>query len=62
MRTQWRAGAGGYYGLDLNVLPQFFEHLEVHPDQRSDVFLDLQVMEGGALAVMHEKQEKERRK
>lgn len=62
MRTQWRAGAGGYYGLDLGVLPEFWERLKVPLDERDEIFFDLQVMEGGALAVMHERQEKERRK
>jgi hypothetical protein len=55
MRTQWRAGMGGLYGLDLNVLPEVWRRLQVPPAQRNDVFESLLVMEGSALKFMHTK-------
>lgn len=58
MRTQWRAGPAGYYGLDLNVLPEFWERLKVEEKSRDDVFADLLVMESGALALMQEKRDR----
>ena len=55
MRTQWRAGMGGIYGLDLNVLPEMWRRLKVHPQDRDEIFTSLYLMEGAALEFMHKK-------
>lgn len=55
MRTQWRAGMGGYYGLDFNVLPEIWRRLKVPPADRDGVFESLVLMEGSALKFMHSK-------
>ncbi|MBT2333626.1 DUF1799 domain-containing protein [Variovorax paradoxus] len=55
MRTQWRAGMGGPYGLDLNVLPEIWRRLKVPPSERDETFESLLLMEGAALEFMHKK-------
>ncbi|MBB1599477.1 hypothetical protein A9977_05440 [Variovorax sp. UMC13] len=55
MRSQWRAGMGGFYGLDLNVLPEMWLRLKVPEADRDEVFESLLQMEGSALAFMHKK-------
>lgn len=55
MRTQWRAGLGGLYGLDLNVLPEMWRRLKVPPADRDEVFESLLLMESSALKFMHSK-------
>jgi hypothetical protein len=55
MRTQWRAGMGGAYGLDLNVLPEIWRRLKVPPTERDEIFESLLLMEGAALEFMHTK-------
>lgn len=46
---------GGFYGLDLNVMPEFWRRFRVHPSERDEVFADLLLMESEALCVMAEK-------
>jgi hypothetical protein len=53
MRTQWRAGMGGHYGLDLNVLPEIWRRLKVPPSDRDEIFESLLLMEGPALEQIH---------
>lgn len=55
MRSQWRAGMGGYYGLDLNVLPEIWRRLKVPIADRDDVFESLLLMQDAALEVIHKK-------
>lgn len=55
MRTQWRAGMGGAYGLDLNVLPEIWRRLKVPTTERDEIFESLLLMEGAALEFMHKK-------
>ena len=55
MRTQWRAGMGGAYGLDLNVLPEIWRRLKVPPTERDEIFESILLMEGAALEFMHKK-------
>lgn len=56
MGTQWRVGAGGPTGLDYGALPEIWRRLEVPPDERDAVFMDLRVLEGAALDEMHRKE------
>jgi hypothetical protein len=51
MRTQWRVGMGGAYGLDYNPLPSVMEYLGI--EDRAYAFEGLQVMEQIALEEMH---------
>jgi hypothetical protein len=54
MRTQWRYSFGGASGLDYSALPEVWRRLKVPPDERDQLFGDLQTMEHAALAAMHE--------
>lgn len=54
MRTQWRCGAAGFYGLDLSVLTLFEERLGIPADRRDDVFASLLIMQDAALAFFAE--------
>ena len=51
MRTQWRVGFGGAYGLDYNALPVVMDLQNV--TDREWVFEGLRVMEDEALREMH---------
>jgi hypothetical protein len=53
MRSQWRSGMGGPYGLDLNVLPEIWRRLKVPPAERDEVFESLLLMESSALEQIH---------
>jgi hypothetical protein len=53
MRSQWRSGMGGPYGLDLNVLPEIWRRLKVPPSERDEIFESLLLMEGPALEQIH---------
>lgn len=55
MRTQWRVGMAGYYGLDMNVLPEIWRRLKVPPCDRDEIFESLLHMEDAALAFLHKK-------
>lgn len=57
MRSQWRAGMGGFYGLDFNVLPEIWQRLKVAEADRDEVFESLLLMEGSALKFMHSKKD-----
>ncbi|MNR69129.1 hypothetical protein D3C85_1941650 [compost metagenome] len=57
MRSQWRAGVGGFYGLDFNVLPEIWLRLKVSEADRDEVFESLLLMEGSALKFMHSKKD-----
>lgn len=61
MQTQWRfiaAGMGGFVrlGLEYASLPCVMDALKVPSGKRSQLFFDLRVMEGAALAVYSEQQ------
>lgn len=58
MRTQWRTGMAGPTGLDYGALPAVMRLCGVPAAQRLEVFEGLRVMEGAALAVMHEDKSK----
>ena len=51
MRTQWRVGFRGAYGMDYNTLPVVMEMLSI--DDRQWAFEGLRVMEDEALKEMH---------
>ena len=51
MRTQWRVGFGGAYGMDYNTLPVVMDMLSI--DDRQWAFEGLRVMEDEALKEMH---------
>ena len=55
LSTQWRIGAGGPIGLDLNILPWL---LTLEPaDDPVALLDDLQTMEQAALQAMHERRD-----
>ena len=47
--TQWRAGAGGPFGLDYNVLFQELDREGLEGDRRAEVMAAMRVIEGAAL-------------
>lgn len=51
MRTQWRVGFSGAYGMDYNTLPVVMDMLSI--DDRQWAFEGLRVMEDEALKEMH---------
>lgn len=53
MRTQWRVGFSGPYGLDYGTLPAVLRLLGVPRAKWSEVLADLRTMEAEALAAMH---------
>lgn len=54
MGTQWRSGMGGPTGLDYGVVREVGAIIGLSKKQIARSFLDLQVMEAEALAVMAE--------
>lgn len=54
MGTQWRCGMGGPTGLDYGVVREVGAIIGLSKKQITRSFLDLQVMEAEALAVMAE--------
>jgi hypothetical protein len=55
VQTQWRAGTGGFFGLDYNVLFRKMDRLNLTPEQYDDMESDVRAMEAAALAAMNEK-------
>ena len=51
MRTQWRVGMGGAYGMDYGVLPVVMDFIGT--TDREYAFEGIRVMEEAALAEMH---------
>ncbi len=51
MRTQWRVGFSGAYGMDYNTLHVVMDMLSI--DDRQWAFEGLRVMEDEALREMH---------
>jgi len=51
MRTQWRVGFSGAYGMDYNTLPVVMEMISI--DDKQWAFEGLRVMEDEALKEMH---------
>jgi hypothetical protein len=51
MRTQWRVGFSGAYGMDYNTLPVVMDMLSI--DDKQWAFEGLRVMEDEALKEMH---------
>lgn len=53
MDTQWRAGMGGYTGLDYSALGEIWQRLHIKKRDRDRVFADLRVLEHAALETIH---------
>lgn len=49
VRTQWRVGPGGPYGLDYNVVDRRIDALGLEPHARAALEADIQTMEFAAL-------------
>lgn len=59
-QTQWRTSAGGFVGLDYNVVLAMLALYDV-PD-RAAVLEDIQVMEHRAIEILSERAERESKK
>ena len=59
-QTQWRCGPSGVIGLDYGVVIQLCNLY--HVGDKCQLMEDLQIMEGRALELIAEKQEKEEKK
>lgn len=58
MRTQWRVGPGGPYGLDYTALrTSVLPFLEIPRSKWPRIFADVIVMEDEALVTMHEEKD-----
>jgi hypothetical protein len=55
LRTQWRMGMGGPYGLDYTVLYAKLDRMRLEPDDRDQLEDDIRTMEFAALGAMAEK-------
>lgn len=55
MGTQWRAGAGGVYGLDFSVVRDELEVREIPREDWQEVRELIRYMESIALAEIHRK-------
>ncbi len=55
MGTQWRAGAGGVYGLDFNVVRDELEVREIPREDWQEVRELIRYMESIALTEIHRK-------
>lgn len=53
LRTQWRAGVGGYTGLDYAAIPITLDLLGIPAEKHKAVFGDLRILESGALREMY---------
>jgi hypothetical protein len=49
VRTQWRVGPGGPYGLDYNVVDRRLDRLGLDERARAAIEADIQIMEFAAL-------------
>lgn len=56
MQTQWRISMGGPTGLDYPALFALMDLHGVAPDDKRQLFADVQVLEASALAQMNKKQ------
>jgi len=56
MRTQWRVGPNGAYGLDYDTALNLMPRLGISRDNELQVLDDLRVMEAGALEEIRRKQ------
>jgi len=54
LTTQWRAGAGGLYGLDYGVAFSMMDRMALTPEQYDALEADMRIMEDEALATMIE--------
>lgn len=57
LRTQWRVGPNGAYGLDHNVLFRRLDRMGLSADDYDQLDDDIRVMELAALLAMQESQE-----
>jgi hypothetical protein len=55
MSTQWRVGPSGVVGLDYGVLDLVVRRRGFQFDDEQQMFVDLQIMENGALLALHER-------
>jgi len=55
VQTQWRAGMGGYYGLDYAAVDVALRRARIEDDDGA-IFAGLQVMEFAALRAMNAKE------
>ena len=55
LSTQWRVGANGPVGLDYNVVFHELERKGLVGDDYDDMMASIRVIEGTALAAIHEK-------
>lgn len=52
VRTQWRVGPGGPYGLDYNVVDRRVDRLGLEDERRAVLEAELHVMELAALEAL----------
>ena len=55
VQTQWRAGMGGPYGLDYNVVYREIDRLGLDREAESETMDAIRVLEGAALRAMRAK-------
>lgn len=53
--TQWRAGPGGAYGMDYNVLFHELDRMNLESERYDELFGEIRVMEFAALEEMKPK-------
>jgi hypothetical protein len=52
--TQWRAGAGGPFGLDYNVVYREIDRLALDDESQEEMMAAIRVIEAAALRAMRE--------
>lgn len=52
--TQWRAGAGGPFGLDYNVVYRELDRLKLDDESEEELMAAIRVIEAAALRAMRE--------
>lgn len=58
MSTQWLVNAGGPYGLNYVALAEVWQRTKTPEESRDAIFEDLRLMEGVALEVMRQQNDK----
>jgi hypothetical protein len=49
MRSQWRVGPGGPFGLDYNVLYRKMDRMNLTPERYDELEAEIQIMENAAV-------------